>query len=201
MTLTILEPTRRKNFIQENVKNLRRMEQFFHTKEVEEFQKLQLQKKSTDKYQNVASRINSSLRNGKNRDRLGNVALRHSDQKLDDEGRCLERKVSAPIPGKSVAGSRNVHRSPTKQNSVGKSKKDARSRTEKNQNDHPLKASSNPNLYNGHSPTNDCNERDYIKYRNQGIQTLDTEDIGTLYREGIIRYINFSFVNYISNLH
>lgn len=54
-----LELPSRKNFIQENVKNLRRMEQYFHSnKEVEDFQRLRISKQQ-NKYQNIAPKINS----------------------------------------------------------------------------------------------------------------------------------------------
>ncbi|XP_043275780.1 uncharacterized protein [Venturia canescens] len=177
------KPTRRKNFIHENVKNLRRMEQFFHSKEVDELQKLQLQKKPLDKYQNVASRINTSIRSRKHS--LGKPMLRHSDKNLAEEDCYVERKISAPIESKN-SDQKKIHRTSAKLNSPDKSKKNQSFKDDKESN--VKRSSPHPNLCQEESYYLENQEKDYIKYRNQGIQTVSTEDIKTLYKEGAIRY-------------
>ena len=177
------------------MKNLRRMEQFFHTKEVEDFQKLQLQKKSLDKYQNVTARINSSFQRRTNQDPLGKPSLRHSEKNLESGSRSLERKASAPIPSKPAAAevpNRRVHKSPTKVAPIRKTK-DQKSLPSKCQTNAPVK---NTTILQENFETLESHEKDCIKYRSQGIQTLDTDDMDTLYKEGIIRYPKIKNKNY-----
>lgn len=162
------------------------MEQFFHSKEVEDLQKLQLQKKPVDKYQNVASRINTSIKTRKHS--LGKPLLRHSDKNLAEEECYLERKTSAPIGCKN-SEQKKVHRTSVKLNLMDKTKKDDGLKNNKGQ--MMKKSPSYPDLCQEESYYVENQERDYVKYRNQGIQTMGTEDIETLYREGAIRFLKF----------
>ncbi|XP_012263299.2 uncharacterized protein LOC105690241 isoform X2 [Athalia rosae] len=185
---------RRKNFIHENVKNLRRMEHYFHShKEVEEFQKLHIQRhqKAPDKYQNVTSRVNSSLRETKN------------DQDFTSKSRTIHYKTDSGKMGKPKALPNFQNSVPVLQNKTTKgyqkglqsfSNNDRKSiRLKKGSRDaaankkipnQDMKAPSDSNLCCEHSHSNNPQ----AQYRSQGIQTVDDKHISNLYAEGTIRY-------------
>ncbi|XP_046616226.1 uncharacterized protein LOC124303261 isoform X1 [Neodiprion virginianus] len=185
---------RRKNFIHENVKNLRRMEHYFHNhKEVEELQKLQIrrQQKASNRYQNIASRVNSSLREAKDEDFSDKTCTSTAKQKLDGPEKSKSQaqphsKNSAPtLQSKTTAG---VQKGFMVLHSNAKSpilkRKTREAVLNKKLQSNMTKAPSDPNLNCGHC----CNSNTEVKYRSQGIQTLDAKHMSNLYAEGTIRY-------------
>lgn len=190
----MLEPVRRKNFIQENVKNLRRMEQCFQTnKEIDELQKLQLQKHSkvTDKYQNVSAKVVTSFREKKKResnntDLLSKTSIdsmsaekikneQAQTEMLESEHMLHQKKLATPV--------KKVIKSVTNKDA------DRQKRTGKHKSQQKLqpKMLSEPNvLHKSDNIPNNVDGQSTVKYRNQGIQTLDT-DVESIYSDGVIR--------------
>lgn len=183
------KPVRRKNFIQENVKNLRRMEQCFHTNRgVEELQKLQLQRhqKVADKYQNVSAKVNTSLHEKKHDD---NNADSIANKKEEAERREPCRKCSAPNLNKNVSGKKISNSSTNNNIQPSKQKKRERKGSEKSAQKLQGKVLSDPNFSRKPLTEVDNRTKTYAtKYKNQGIQTLDTKQMDNLYSEGMIRY-------------
>jgi len=190
----LLEPVRRKNFIQENVKNLRRMEQCFQAnKEIDELQKLQLRKhcKVTDKYQNISAKVVTSFREKKkhesnntnllpknNIDPMSTDKMKNGEQTetnvLESEHILHQKKYATPM--------KKVIKSVTNNT-------DRQQKTSKHKSQQKLqpKISSEPNvLHKSDDIQNDMDGQSTVKYRNQGIQTLDT-DVESIYSDGIIR--------------
>ncbi|XP_012287600.1 uncharacterized protein LOC105703643 isoform X2 [Orussus abietinus] len=175
------EPIQRKNFIHENVKNVRKMEQFFHTnKEIEDLQKVHVQRQQRvpDKYRNVGPRVHSSLRENKHDDAFVNDLYAI---KAEDDMDLLHHKsniitVSNKSNKKISKLSKNV--TETKQKSMERNKS-----TNKNEKNKQSKRPSESDI--SHRK---LEERSNVKYRNQGIQTLDTKSLNDLYAEGVIRY-------------
>ncbi|XP_077274604.1 uncharacterized protein LOC143904134 [Temnothorax americanus] len=180
------KPVRRKNFIQENVKNLRRMEQCFHaSKEVEELQKLQLHKhhKSTDKYQNVPAKVITSFRDKKkhesyNIDRVSTDKVEIDEQaqngtnvfEYDKKQTSSTKKVVGPGVNNNISG---------RQKRTGKHKSQQKLQP---------KISSEPNVHKFDNAANGLDAQSIVKYKSQGIQTLDTDQLENIYSEGVIRY-------------
>ncbi|KMQ94122.1 Uncharacterized protein C16orf48 [Lasius niger] len=191
------KPVRRKNFIQENVKNLRQMEQCFQTnKEVEELQKLQLRKhhKITDKYQNVSARVVTSFREKKKHEsnHIGLVSKNNvqsktnnpaSTDKVKDEVQVENRNNILELDKKHAAPAKKIVRQGI--NNISDREKKT-SKHNKSQQKLLPKVSSEPDAM--HKPENDMNAQISVKYRNRGIQTLDTDQIESIYSEGVIRY-------------
>ncbi|XP_072758521.1 uncharacterized protein [Anoplolepis gracilipes] len=191
------KPVRRKNFIQENVKNLRRMEQCFQTnKEVEELQKLQLRKqhhKITDRYQNISARVvtnfrerNKSESNNVNSASKNNVQSKtnnpaSTDKNAENEVQVQNRNGTFELDKKRTIPAKKVVRQGINNNTSDRQKKT-------NNKDQKLqsKVSSEPDV--SHKSENDISEQITIKYRNRGVQTLDTDQVESIYSEGVIRY-------------
>lgn len=184
---------RRKNFIYENVKNLRRMEQCIHVnKDSEEATKVHLckQEKTGERYK-VSARVNSGFRSKK------------ADCKLDKQNASIlgagehitNRKSSAPVPSKNGVSCKHTSHSCTNASVLCKQKK--RERKVLNKHSHKIKEKvlSDPNLL--HTPHEDMNPRMKLqtKYRSQAIQTLDSNEINDIYSEGLIRYPSKKSVN------
>ncbi|XP_034934326.1 uncharacterized protein [Chelonus insularis] len=175
------KPPRKKNYLQENVKHLRQMEKYNQSqKEEKEIQKLMNQKQFNNKYQNIAPRVNSSLRglsaiSGEN---ISRNKSRASSQSLD-------KKSSAPIFSKeTVINKKNLSKSQTNSNVNSKKKK----RDRHKQNLEKSNSLSDGFLHlklNNDSPLYSSRK---TKYSNQSIQTLNTDEIDALYSEGVIRY-------------
>ncbi|KYN00379.1 PREDICTED: uncharacterized protein LOC108775951 [Cyphomyrmex costatus] len=185
------KPIRRKNFIQENVKNLRRMEQCFQAnKELEELEKLQLHKhhRSADKYQNVSAKVVTTFRDKKKHESYFNVDQVSTDKVAIDE-QVQSRTNVFECDKKHAVSTKKVIEPGMNNNMLGKQK-----RTGKHKNQQRLqpKVSSEPNVL--HKPENAANGLECVdaqstfKYRNQGIQTLDTDQLESIYSEGVIRY-------------
>ena len=182
-----LEPIRRKNFIQENVKSLRQMEQYFHSKDLEDLQNLHIhkQQKNVSKFQNFTSKVKSSAAKleepskrvssktlAKNADKIS-----HSDQKL-----------SIPaLFSKGTTFAKKLHKGPGNRNSVAFQKKSEKNRATKSSlAKNKPKVPSDPNVLQNQSQE-DENSKVGAKYKNQGIQTMDDKNLDDLYAEGVIR--------------
>ncbi|XP_063984280.1 uncharacterized protein LOC135166162 [Diachasmimorpha longicaudata] len=181
------KPPIRKNFIQENVKNLRRMEQYFHaSKEVEDLDKLKLRNRQ-GKYQNVAARVNSSLH--RSRRRLGEQ--NHSAESREIVVHPLERKSSAPELRNDEAtvttpsGKKKICDKSRVISAVVNGKQKGREKGEDKPQTMP-KVSLNLDLT--EDRTHCDNNCDISKYKSKGIQTLDTDNLEGIYAEGIVRY-------------
>ncbi|XP_029175679.1 uncharacterized protein LOC114944094 isoform X2 [Nylanderia fulva] len=192
------KPVRRKNFIQENMKSLRRMEQCFQTnKEIEELQKLQLHQhhKITDKYQNVSARVVTSFREKKKQYENHHADLvsknnvhsktNHSastdkvkdNVQIENRNNALELDKKQAVPKKTIRQGIN--------NNISDRQKKT-SKHNKSQQKPLSKISSEPDVRT--KADNDMNSQSTVKYRSQGIQTLDTDQVESIYSEGVIRY-------------
>lgn len=191
------KPIRRKNFIQENMKNLRRMEQCFQTnKEVEELQKLQLHKhnKITDKYQNVSARVVTSFREKKRHENNHTDLMSKNNLQSKTNNSASTDKVKDDVQIESrnnVLELEKKHAAPKKivrqgiNNNISERQKKT-SKHNRNQQKPLSKISSELDVRT--KPENDMNAQSTVKYRNQGSQTLDTDQVESIYSEGIIRY-------------
>lgn len=161
------------------------MENYFHNhKEVEELQKLQIQRqqKAADKYQNITSRVNSSLRESKNDDLSSKLCAlnvnKTSQCKTQDQSNPKNRSSAPTLQNKNQKGVatqssnlkghrfRRAAREPVvNRKSIGRE----------------TKVPSDPNL-NSECPNSQT------RYKSQGIQTLDVKHMSNLYAEGTIRY-------------
>lgn len=174
------------------MRNLRRIEQCFHSnKEVEELQKLQLQRhqKNLDKYQNVSARINTSHREKKQEKNIADAGM---DNKADanandksEESQRLHRKSSAPVLNKSCSAKKLVNSSVN--GNVKLRKRERKGFSKPTQKLHG-KFCSDPNFSHREVDDSDVHSKPGTKYKSQGIQTLDTNQIDDLYSEGMIRY-------------
>lgn len=182
------KPVRRKNFIQENVKSLRRMEQCFQAnKEVEELQKLQLNKhhKNTDKYQNIPAKVVSSFRDKKKHEGYNVDRVSNDKVEIDEQSQDKNRTNVSEYDRKRAASTKKVIE-PGMNNNVSSEQK----RTGKHKSQQKLqpKVLSEPNvLHKSDNAANNLDTQSTVKYRNQGIQTLDTDQLETIYSEGVIR--------------
>ncbi|KAG7209275.1 hypothetical protein KM043_015391 [Ampulex compressa] len=183
------KPARKKNFIHENVKNLRRMEQCFHTnKEVEQMQKLQLSKhqRTVDRYQNVSARIGTSHR-GKKEDNA--VVEPNSKEKTQYEEQQLCRKTSAPVlEKKCITLTKKPFQPSAGNNTSSRQRRGERKRGNKNSYELQSQILSDPNLRQNTNTDDHLKSEAHIMYKNQGIQTMDTNQIDELYAQGVIRY-------------
>ncbi|KYN38993.1 Uncharacterized protein C16orf48 [Trachymyrmex septentrionalis] len=186
------KPVRRKNFIQENVKNLRRMEQCFQAnKEQEELEKLQICKhhKSTDKYQNVSAKVITTFQDKKKHESYFNVERVSSNDKVEIDEQAQNRTNVFEYNKKHAVSTKKVIRPGMNNNMSSKQK-----RTDKHNSQQRLqpKVLSEPNvLHKSDNAANDLERLDAqntVKYRNQGIQTLDTDQLESIYSEGVILY-------------
>ncbi|XP_025991830.1 uncharacterized protein LOC105195387 [Solenopsis invicta] len=179
------KPVRRKNFIQENVRNLRRMEQCFQaSKEVEEFQKLQLHKhhKTTDKYQNVPAKV-VTIRDKKKRTESCNID-RTSTEKVEIDEQAQNGTNAFEYDKKHAATKKIVE--PGMNNMSGRQKRTSKHKIQQKLQPQVL---SEPNvLHKSNNAVNDVDIQNTVKYKSQGVQTLDTDELESIYSEGIIRY-------------
>ncbi|XP_012532090.1 uncharacterized protein LOC105834279 [Monomorium pharaonis] len=181
------KPVRRKNFIQENVRNLRRMEQCFQaSKEVEELQKLQIDKhyRNKDKYQNVPAKVVTSLRDKKkhenyNVDRVSTDKV-ETDEQAQNETDVFEYNKKHTVSTKKIVESGMNNNISNRQKRASK---------HKNQQKLQSKVLSEPNvLHKSDEIGNNLDAQSIVKYKSQGIQTLDTDQLESIYSEGVIRY-------------
>lgn len=188
------KPIKQKNFIQENVKNLRRMEQFCHmNKGIDEAKKVQhLQNKTDNKYENVQPKLYPSL----------NVRKHESnDRKLIINNKIEQQqefctKSSTQILTKSNTCKKKMIHSTTHDNAVIMQKRKDNNNSQKFTVNVHRKVLSDSNFSYKSCKDNKNKSKMQIKLRNQGIQTLDEDQIDKLYSEGIIRYPSKKCLNY-----
>ncbi|KAK9303776.1 hypothetical protein QLX08_004651 [Tetragonisca angustula] len=155
-----------KNFIYENVKNLR---QLHANKGTEETQKSQVfsQEKTTNNancsnnYNNVLPKVNTNLRIKKH-DTNVNINV---NTKLDQHQELFKEKKT---------GHKDLHK--------------CRQKLHKN-------VSLDPDISYKSVGDNDNSIKVQVKVKNQGIQTLDTNEIENLYSEGIVKYPSTKYLN------
>lgn len=161
------------------------MEQCFQAnKEVEELQKIQLHKhhKSTDKYQNVPAKV-TSFRDKKKHGSCNSVD-RVSADKLEIDQQAQNGTNIFEYGKKQAASTKKVREPGT--NNIS----DRQKRTGKHKNQQKLqpKVSSEPNVvHKFDDAANSLDAQSTVKYKNQGIQTLDTDQLESIYSEGVIR--------------
>ncbi|CAK9800052.1 Enkurin domain-containing protein 1 [Anthophora quadrimaculata] len=187
-----LKPVKGKNFIHENVKNLRRMKHFHMNKE-EEIPKLQVHNwkkmisNNNNHNHNVLSKMTSNCRIKKHEGNGGMNSV--INNKLDEQE--LRKKSDTLILNKS-----NVFiKEATNENSLFKQSKKQHKGLHKSMQKLQEKASEHPKLTYTFAEDGD-NDTKIIKVKNQSIQTLDTKEIDDLYSEGIIKYPSKNYLNH-----
>lgn len=172
------------------------MEKCFQTnREVEELQKLQLRNhhKLTDRYQNVSARVVTSFRE-KNKHESNHICPISKNN--------IQSKTNNPLSTDKVGNEAQIQDGNNileldKKHAVKKIVKqginnntsDRQKKTSKYNKSQPKvqpKVLSEPNVL--HKSENDMNAQVIVKYRNQGVQTLDTDQTESIYSEGVIRY-------------
>ncbi|XP_076233456.1 uncharacterized protein LOC143178593 isoform X2 [Calliopsis andreniformis] len=186
----LLEPPKRKNFLHENVKNLRRMEQLSHmNKEIDEAKNLQYKH---DKHENVSQKL--SLRKHEN-----------NNEKLIMNGKThqqeLCRKSSSHLLKKNIINTKKTLHSSSKDNSTTKQKRKENTTSHKHAVEVHRKVLSESNF--SHKSLNNVKSKSkmQVKFKNQGSQTLDEDQIEKLYSEGIVRYPSKKCLNYNNSMN
>ncbi|OXU17992.1 hypothetical protein TSAR_011170 [Trichomalopsis sarcophagae] len=160
------KPPRRKNFIKENVESLRRMEQIMHT--------------DGNPAKGLKLPILRKTRLSKTSDDISNVNVTNGDgrsqhlkaQEITDETKKQNRKKSCFTVSNAKVVSKKLPKASTKKN---------------------LKANSIENL--ATEKQHEDSKNTQIKCKSQGVQTLDTDDINSLYSEGVIRITNLNRIS------
>lgn len=163
------------------------MEQFCHmNKGIDEAKKVQhLQNKTDNKYENVQPKLYPSL----------NVRKHESnDRKLIINNKIEQQqefctKSSTQILTKSNTCKKKMIHSTTHDNAVIMQKRKDNNNSQKFTVNVHRKVLSDSNFSYKSCKDNKNKSKMQIKLRNQGIQTLDEDQIDKLYSEGIIRYI------------
>ena len=188
------KPTKRKNFIQENVKNLRRMEQSYHiSKRAEEIQKLQLHdlKKPNNKHRDFLPKMNSILSIKRNDGDNTNIS---SNNKVDKQQE-VYRKSSSPIQNKNNTYAKKILHSTSNDNSPIKQKGKEHKNFHKSVAKLHRKVLSDSSFSYKSTKNVDDKSKLQITLKNQGIQTQDVEQMDNLYFDGIIRYPSKKYLN------
>ncbi|XP_015593829.1 uncharacterized protein LOC107267093 [Cephus cinctus] len=171
------KPLGGKNFIRENVKNLRRMERVHHTsKEIKDLQVLHAQgcRSTSNKSQDINSNVNCASRKT---EKSENSRLL-SNQSKETDKQCSSLKASVPIlPMKCNSRSTKSYRVIPSKVSGAKLVVGENKLFEKKglQNTH-AKESSDFKLLSEQSPSDGDKYNSKITYKNQGIQTFNTAD-------------------------
>ena len=188
------KPTKRKNFIQENVKNLRRMEQSYHiNKGAEEIQKLQLYdlKKPNNKHREFLPKMNSISSIKRNDGDNTNIS---SNNKVDQQQEVC-RKSSSPIQNKNNTCAKKILHSTSNANSPIKQKGKEHKNVHKSVAKLHRKVLSDSSFSYKSTKNVDDKAKLQITLKNQGIQTQDVEQMDNLYFDGIIRYPSKKYLN------
>lgn len=192
--ILLTEPVRRKNFIQENMKNLRRMEQCFRAnKQVEDLQQLKLRKnpRYIDKYQNVSAKVITSFHEKKkHKDNDIELVTKNNIAQISSDKIENREEVQNIVNNLETDKKHDLSTKKIAQSGVNKTHAtvDKQKRTNKHNNQQKLQSKilSGPNVsYKSDNDTSDA--QSIITYRSQGIQTLDTDQIENIYSEGTIR--------------
>ncbi|XP_017754524.1 PREDICTED: putative uncharacterized protein DDB_G0282499 [Eufriesea mexicana] len=192
------KPIKGKNFIHENVKNLRRIEHSHINKGIE------VQKSQVYNRKKIISNNNN---NNHNRNHNSNVLSKNNtnfrfkkhdnDINLNinnkqDQHQQLCKKYSALVLNKNNVSTKKTIYSASN-NSLIKEKKKEHKELNKSTQKLYAKISSDPNFSYKSVENNDNNMK--IQVKNQGIQTLNTKEIDDLYSEGIIKYPSKKYLN------
>lgn len=169
------------------------MEQYFHNKDLEDLQNLHIHKqRAVNKYQNIGSKVKSGA--PKLEEPSKKVTSKTSANKAEKTTQS-DQKLSIPaLFSKGTTSAKKLYRVPGNRNSVSFPKKLEKNRATgkfalgKNK----PKVPSDPNVLQNQSQ-DDENSKVVVKYRNQGIQTMDDKNLDDLYAEGVIRYLIFMF--------
>ncbi|XP_014598187.1 PREDICTED: uncharacterized protein LOC106783808 isoform X2 [Polistes canadensis] len=183
-----LPTSRKKNFIQENVKNLRRMEQCFHSnRESHELDKFQINRhrQKINKYSNISAKVNTSFHGNLQSNHMENLMASKQTEIIKKEP---IRKISTPILNKKNSV-------PTKKplnsltNKLANKQTKKESLNSKNVQGPKIKVMSDPNfVQKSQDDENSSPLPANTKYKHKGIQTLEEKQIDQLYIEGVIRY-------------
>jgi hypothetical protein len=183
------------------------MEQCFQSnKEVDTLDKLQLHKnKLGNKYQNVSAKVITTFRDRKKYEQRNDIEYVSRDQvdpvsidkvkyeKSNQIGISLvesskknvgdvKKTIKTHIDNDSRIDTDNR----TDKNILNRQKRSSKYRNEQKQQPRDLSKSNALQKHNDNA-ANDSNAHSSVKYRNQGVQTLETDDIESIYSEGIIR--------------
>ncbi|XP_043801944.1 putative uncharacterized protein DDB_G0287457 [Apis laboriosa] len=191
-----------KNFIQENVKNLRRIEHLHINKRIEE--KSQYNKKkiignnntnnsnsNNNNNDNVLSKINSNFRIKRHDDT--NVNSNSVNNKVESQE--LYKKLSTSALNKNNISTKKAIYSSNK-NLINKEKKKEHKGLHKTIQKLHEKISSDPNFSCKSIGDIDNNMKVQVEVKSQAIQTLNTKEIEDLYSEGVIKYPSKKHLNY-----
>ncbi|XP_076627687.1 uncharacterized protein LOC143344938 [Colletes latitarsis] len=178
------KPIKRKDFIHENVKNVRRMEQCYTNKEIDEIQKLRLHehKNIGNKYQNAQSKMNSNLQVKKYK---GNNLI--VNNKMEQKQKLCKKSNSSMLNKTTVSAKNMLHSASNNNSPIKQKKKECKSLHKSAERLHE-KVLSDPNLSCESNKHVDNDTKIQTRFRSQGIQTLDTKEMDNLYSEGMIRY-------------
>ncbi|XP_043495462.1 uncharacterized protein LOC122519809 isoform X3 [Polistes fuscatus] len=183
-----LTTSRKKNFIQENVKNLRRMEQCFHSnRESDELDKFQINRhrQKINKYSNISAKVNTSFHGNLQNNHMENLMASKQTEIIEKEP---IRKISTPILNKkNFVPTKKPLNSLTNKLANKQTKKE--SLNTKNVQGPKIKVMSDPNfVQKSQDDENSSPLPANTKYKHKGIQTLEEKQIDQLYMEGVIRY-------------
>ncbi|XP_043514723.1 putative uncharacterized protein DDB_G0282499 isoform X1 [Frieseomelitta varia] len=183
-----------KNFIYENVKNLR---QLHANKETEETQKSQVssQRKTTNNancsnnYNYVLPKVNTNLRMRKH-DTNVNINV---NTKLDQHQEPCKKTSASTLNKNNVLMKKTIYS--TSNNLLVKERKTGHKELHKSRQKLHENVSLDPDIPYKSVGDNDNNIKVQVKVKNQGIQTLDTNEIENLYSEGIVKYPSKKYLN------
>ncbi|CAD1477983.1 unnamed protein product, partial [Heterotrigona itama] len=184
-----------KNFIYENVKNLR---QFHANKGTEETQKSQVsnQRKTinnancSNNYNNVLPKVNTNLRMRKH-DTNANINV---NTKLDQHQELCKKTSVSTLNKNNVPMKKTIHS--MSNNLLVKERKKGHKELHKCKQKLHENVSLDPDISHKSVGDNDNYIKVQVKVKNQGIQTLDTNEIENLYSEGIVKYPSKKYLDY-----
>ncbi|XP_061929184.1 putative uncharacterized protein DDB_G0287457 [Apis cerana] len=190
-----------KNFIHENVKNLRRIEHLHINKRIEE--KSQSNKKkiignnntnnsnsNNNNNDNVLSKINSNFRIKRHDDT--SVNSNSVNNKVESQELCKKLSTSA-LNKNNISTKKAIYSS--NKNLINKEKKKEHKGLHKTIQKLHEKISSDPN-FSCKSIGDIDNMKVQVEVKSQAIQTLNMKEIEDLYSEGVIKYPSKKYLNY-----
>ncbi|XP_076473512.1 uncharacterized protein LOC117164160 [Bombus vancouverensis nearcticus] len=185
-----------KNFIHENVKNLRRIDHLHINKGTKDVQKSQISNRrkinnnnySNNQNNNVLSKVNTNLRTKK--DDNVNTSV---NSKLDQHQELCKKISASTLDKDNIFMKKTIHS--TSNNLLIKERKKENKGLHKCTQKLHENISSNPNFSYKSVGDTDNDIKVQIKVKNQGIQTLDTQEIDDLFSEGIVKYPSKKYLN------
>lgn len=189
----IPEPPRRKNFIKENVRSLRKMEQMFHTnnQSANDLKLPILKHKISHRRKSVGDSEFDKLAKGfkhlstEEAISVGIDKLIKQKSSADNEN----RKRSAPIFSNKQAALKKLTRPANNAVSNRKNHAHRSSMNNKSETKSKLKAHSIGDIsFDDLDPDTETSTN--VRCRSQGVQTMDAKDMNNLYSEGVIRFLS-----------